>query len=273
MKKIVFALCLYNIFFSQVFFAQQQTVDTIIAIVSSSAGTEIITQSDLDRPTIFGKFRTLDECELEKALLLDAKQHQIYVDDDMVESYFESIQKAYNITREQVQQMFLDGGYTIQEGKEQLRDSQITNIILQKEVYEKMSVSVQEIERYFNQFPEFIPATFTLKRAALEDENDQININQISLDQFEFCPLITLQKTEISPEHAFILDLEPGDIHIEKKGPVIEAVHLISKTPEQLIPLEDRTDEIMQILREKKFQTLFEKYREKVLKSVTIIRM
>lgn len=273
MKKIMYAFCFCIMFFSPVFFGQEQVMDTIVAIVSSSAGTEIITQSDLDRPTIFGKFRTLEECELEKAILLDAKQHQIYVDDDMVESYFESIQKAYNITREQVQQMFGDAGYTVAEGKEQLRDSQITNIILQKEVYEKMSVSIQEIETYFDEFPAFIPATFTLKRATLEDESGEININQISLHQFDFSPAITLQAAEISPEHAFILDLQPGEIHIEKTGALIEAIHLISKTSEQLIPLEERQNEISNILRERKFHALFEKYREKVLKSVTIIRM
>lgn len=241
----------------------EEVIDGIVAIVSSSVGTELITTSDLNRPTLFGNFRTLEECELEKGILLEAAKYQIHVDDAMVEAYFDSVQKAEGITRQEIQQMWIDIGYTDSEGIEQFRNSQIINIMLQREVYEHISVSLQEVQHFYDEHPEYYEATYMVKRAIVKTEEESP----------QFSSPVVLKESELATTHYFIRELRKGETHSIQHEDTTEIIRLLEKTERILIPLAERYDTIARILKQQKYATLFEQYKQKVLGSVTIIRM
>jgi len=188
--------------------APEVVLDTVVSVVSSAAGVEIITQSDLDRPTLFGPYRSIADCEFEKAILLEAKKHKIDVGDDMVESYLESVQQAYGMTRKEIDQMFVDAGYTISEGIEQLRTSQVMNIILQREVYENITISLQEVRSYCDEYPAYKHAEYIVERALIKK-----GASQYEQSNPAFGLPITLQESEISSNHSFIFDMQPETMY------------------------------------------------------------
>lgn len=247
-------------------------VDTIVAIVSNAAGTEIITQSDLDRPTLFGQYRSIEECELQKAIELEAKRHKIDVDDAMVESYLDSVQQAYHITRKDIEQMFIDAGYTVTEGIEQLRTSQITNIIVQREVYENISVSLQEVRIHCEIHPEYKQAEYIVERSVVEKE--QIDHLQRYPEQIVFSNPITLQESEISFDHEFITKMHKGEIRFASiDNNRTEIIRLDKKIDERLLTVDERYDHVASILQKEKYDKLFSQFKQRLLQSVSIIHL
>lgn len=247
-------------------------VDTIIAIVSSASGTELITQSDLDRPTLFGQYRSVSDCEFEKAILLEAKKHKIDVDDAMVESYLESVQQAYHLTRKDIDQMFIDAGYTIAEGIEQLRTSQIVNIIVQREVYENISVSLQEVRAYCDAHPSYKQAEYVVERAIINQ--DEYKNQQAADEHYSFSPAITLQESEISSNHTFITKMRPGETHYASLNDgTVEVIRLTSMDAQRLLSVEERYNEIASMLQREKYERSFAQFKERMLNSVSIVHI
>jgi len=246
--------------------------DTIVAIVSSAGGTEIITQSDLDRPTLFGQYRSLSDCEFGKAILLEAKKHKIDVDDAMVEGYLESVQQAYHLTRQDINQMFIDAGYTVSEGIEQLRESQIMNIILQREVYEHISISLQEVRAYYDMHPTCKQTEYVVERALV----GQKTIGDVAAqpEHLLFSAPIVLQESEISSDHVFILHMKSGEMHYNTLSDgTIEVIRLQSRTDSRLLSFDERYDEIAPMLQKEKYETLFSQFKQRLLQSVSIVHL
>jgi parvulin-like peptidyl-prolyl isomerase len=256
-------------------FSEEIILDTIVSIVSSPVGTEIITQSDVDRPTLFGQYRTLEDCELEKAILLEAKKHHISVDDAMIEAYLQSIQQAYNITREEIQGMFRQAGYSEHEAREQLRSSQINNIILQREVYENISVSRQDIELYYLDNPDYEKTSYLVQRAVIiisseESMNDIIAENT----QLNFSQPILLYEPDLSEQHQFVITMteqEMRAILIDEN--TYEVIKLVEKNERRLKSLEERYDEIAVKVQKEQYETLFAQFKKRMIDSVSIVRM
>ena len=68
--------------------------------------------------------------------------------------------------------------------------------------------------------------------------------------------------------------MEPGDISMpEEVSSGFEMFRLVSKTPEYRKTLEESYRDIVDILRRPKYEELLEKYREQLLKNVSIIYM
>src|SRR5262249_22992859 len=138
-----------------IIFSENTVVDRIVAIVYGAQGVELITQSDLDRRTLMGQRKILDDLIFDKALLLDAKKRGLTVDDAMVEQYMAALQQAHNLTRADVRLLFQEAGYTYEEGIEQLRTIQIINTLLQAKISEQIIISAKDIENYYHTYPEY----------------------------------------------------------------------------------------------------------------------
>jgi hypothetical protein len=275
-KKFIAMIVMYGVFCSvHNLFSQEIYRDTIVAIVSSPAGTEIITESDLNRPTLFGQYRTLEDCELEKAILLEAKKHHITVDEEMIEAYLQSVQQAYGITREAIQVMFRDSGYTEHEAREQLRSSQISNIILQREIYENISVSRQDMQLYYDSHPEYEKPSYLVQRAVIILSVDE-SIDDIIAEntQLHFSQPMLLYESDLSEQHQFVVTMIENEmIPVLIDDHTYEVIKLVQKNPQRLKSLEERHDEIAAGVQKEQYEALFEQFKKRMLDSVSIVRM
>src|ERR1700733_10802261 len=105
-------------------------IDQIEVVVFGQEDVEIITKSDVDRPSLGGGFRTKDEIVFEREVLLDAKKHKIPQDDEAVEAYLAQIQREHNLSEKELEQIFTASGYTVAEGRQQLQMMQTVNTML-----------------------------------------------------------------------------------------------------------------------------------------------
>src|SRR6266404_2947356 len=140
-------------------------LDQIEVVVYGQEDVEIITKSDIDRPSLGGGFRTKEELVFEREVLLDAKKHHIPQDDEAVDAYLAQIQREHNLSQEELENIFTNSGYTLEEGREQLQMLQTVNTMLDVKIRSNLIIPRKEVEEYYKNHPTMIEATYTLQRA------------------------------------------------------------------------------------------------------------
>lgn len=288
MKKHVIVLSV--IFFSFIMAQENETIDESnlilvdqIEVIVFGADVEIITKSDIDRPSLGGGFRSKEEIVFEREVFLDAKKHHLPQDDEAVDAYLAQIQREHNLSPEELEQIFTASGYTIEEGREQLQMMQTINTMLDIKIRSNLIIPRKDVEEYYKNNPEIIEATYTLERAFVPqsakvsaDKQYKILVKYAQTKKgvtgISWSDSFTLNHSDIAESRQFIYSMEPGNISL----PCIvnggfEIFRLVSKTAESIKSLEDSYREIVDILRRPKYEELMEKYREYLSKNSSVL--
>ena len=93
------------------------TIDTIQAVVFGQGGAQVITRSDVTRPSLSGAPQSLDDLIFERLVFLDAQKYKIVPDEDAVDKYLALVQKENNLTLDQLKEVFASAGYSYEEGR------------------------------------------------------------------------------------------------------------------------------------------------------------
>src|SRR3989304_1325054 len=128
-KKYFFPLYLLSV---TVFLSASDRIllDSIKVVIYGVEGTEIITKSDVDRLSLEGKPRTLDDIILERLMYLDAKKFKMQPDEAAIEKHLGAIQRENNLSSNDLKQIFRSAGYSFEEGREQLGMMSAVNSIV-----------------------------------------------------------------------------------------------------------------------------------------------
>src|SRR5438477_911811 len=246
-------ILLFNLLISSSIFAEnnEDIVDTSnlvlidqIEVVVYGQDVEIITKSDLDRPALGGGFRTKEEIVFEKEVLLDAKKHHLPQDEEAIDAYLVQIQREHNLSSDDLENIFTSSGYTIQEGREQLQMMQTVNTMLDIKIRSNVIVPRKDVERYYQENPVIIEATYTLERAfvpqspKISSEKQYKVLVEYSQGLKKVAGIVwsepfTLNHSDIAESRDFIYMMEPGNISL----PLLvnggfELFRLVEKTPE-----------------------------------------
>jgi hypothetical protein len=260
-------------------------LDQVDVVIVGHDHTEIITKSDLDRQSLGGGYRTQDDIIFEKIVLIDAKKHQIPDDPEAVEAGFAQMQREHNLTQEDFENIFKAAGYTYEEGRQQFQIMQMVNTMLDIKVRSNLIVPRKDVESYYHEHPEFVEATYTLERLFVPfstkiskqtQKRKIMHYIKIGKGVLDAQPGVqfTISHSEVASKKQFIYTMELGDISMpEEISGGFEMFRLISKTPEYRKTLEESYRDIVDILRRPKYEELLEKYREQLLKNVSIIYM
>ncbi len=260
-------------------------IDTIKVIIYSDEGTDIITKSDVDRPSLDGTFRSLDDIVLERLMYLDAKRFKILPDEESIDKHLKAVQRENNLTLDQLKQIFKSAGYTYEEGRQQFAMMTTINSLLDFKIRSRLLVPEREVMAYYKSNPQTEPTRYYIERAVVEypaDEDAKIDlekdlqayassgqgttiinwsapfwINEPDLAEDKQPIIVALQKGEISAP----LPIEQG----------YELFKLVDKKEERLVPLEDRYREISNILRKPRYEALMEEYKKQLLDSASIV--
>ncbi len=258
-------------------------VDQIEAVVYGQEDVEIITKSDIDRPSLGGGFRTKDEIIFEREVLLDAKKHNIPQDEEAVDAYLAQIQREHNLSQEELENIFTGSGYTIEEGREQLQMMQTVNTMIDVKIRSNLIVPRREVEEYHTHHPVVIEATYTLQRAVVPQSKKMSAEKQHDVlvkyaqtgkgaSGIAWSDPFTINHADIAENKQFIYDMEPGQIsEPQEVSGGFEMFKLVEKTPETVKSLEDSYREIVDILRRPKYDELMEKYKEALSKHASVV--
>lgn len=285
-------IALLSLIFCSVVIAQRQEefVDTSnfvlldqIEVVVYGQEVEIVTKSDIDRPALGGGFRTKEEIVFEKEVLLDAKKHHLPQDEDAIDAYLVQIQREYNLSQEELEQIFTSAGYTIEEGREQLQMMQTVNTMLDIKIRSNLIIPRRQVEDYYENNPTVIEATYTLQRAFVPQSNKMspdkqrsILVNYAQTGKgvvgIEWSEPFTINHSDIAASKQFIYTMQPGQISLpDSINGGFELFKLVEKTPETVKSLEESYREIVDVLRRPKYEELMARYREALANSASVV--
>ncbi len=289
-RALLFVLITSSVFVTQKAEDAHEDIDTSkfilidqIEVVVYGADVEIITKSDIDRPALGGDFRTKEDIVFEREVLLDAKKHHLPDDEEAVDAYLAQIQREHNLSPKELEEIFTASGYTIEEGRQQLQMMQTINTMLDIKIRSNLIVPRKDVEEYYKNNPEVIEATYTVQRAFVPqsakisaDKQYAVLVNYAKSGKgvagIVWGEPMTLNHSEIAENKKFIYEMEAGDISLPRLvNDGFELFKLVEKTPRTVKSLEDSYRDIVDILRQPKYEELMRKYKELLSKNSSVV--
>jgi hypothetical protein len=253
-------------------------VDSIQVVVYGPETTSILTNSDVYRRGIDGSTRTLDEKIFERKVYDDAVKFKMVPTKEEAEKRLQIVQKDNNISREQMVEIFKAGGYTYEQGLEQFQTMTAVNQIMSFKIMSRLIVPESEIKAYYEENPQYTQASYYIRRAEVpatavttKQELKEKLQNNTFYNSIAWSMPFWIDESEVAAEKQFIFKMEKNQITIVSTIDGFELFELVDKKEAQLIPFEQRYEEIVATLRQPKYQMLLEKYKKELEQNSVVV--
>lgn len=254
--------------------AERVTVDKTLAVVYHPEGVKHILASDL-KPKFGGAPRDLQQVIFDTLVVFDGQKLKIPVTDAELEPHLMRLKKSQNFSDAELADFFEENGFTVQEGREELRKVLIIEQMLDYRVRSKASMSKVELEKYMEKNPlyvfqqAFIPFDIYKQRVSQEQAIDAgIKSGSLS-DTASWQEPFELLETDIAPEKSFIKDISFGTI--VKMSQDEKGTHILRRLAPGGERLKQRETEVMNILGQERLMAALEEYRQKLFAAPTRI--
>jgi hypothetical protein len=254
-------------------------IDTIKVVIYSEEGTAFITKSDVDKPSLEGQPRTLDTLIFEQLVYEDAKKFKILPDDDEIDKHLKAVQREHNMTLDQLKSVFTSAGYTYEEGRKQFGMMSAINSMLDFKIRSRLIVPEKDVRAYYNAHPELEPASYLIQRAMVPFEPGMTKQsvwkaamqNEPSIEALWSTPFV-IHKPDLAEDKMFITELAAGDISpAQDVVGGFEMFRMKEVRPERAKPLEERYQEIANLLRKPRYESLMEEYKKSLMDNAAIV--
>ncbi|HEV2601389.1 MAG TPA: hypothetical protein VGT41_03760 [Candidatus Babeliales bacterium] len=283
MKKLYFLTMSLIIFFGSASCLQDvqygQLIDTISVTLYAENDTDIIMQSEIDRPGIDGSMRSQKNLVLEKRMGQEAKKYKMIPDEEMVDKRLKEVQRINNLTHEGLKQALAATGYTYEEAREQFAQMTAISNLLDVKVRTLVVVTEQEIQNYFDKNPIQEPTEYYVQRAVVkvsaelskEELYDQL-MTEKGVSDLVWLEPFWIKKEELAEDKFFITELQVGEISAPQElSDGFELFRLQEKHDERVVPLQEREREIANDLRRARYDQLMEAYYTELLNTASIV--
>jgi len=257
---------------------QADVVDEILVTIYSDQGKQNICISDI-RPWLDGSPRTLNDVVFDRLKLLDAQSLGLEVSEEKADQFLANIQHKHNMTRDQVEDLFSQLGYTYEEGREMLREQQMIERIVEYRVSSDRRLLVQraDIQAYDDARPAYQQGSYVLQCAiiphdTLSPETIRAYIDDGDIDAIAHWDApFTISDAELAQERRFIEHEKPGAIvDVEDTHDATEVTRLVDKQEKKRVPIEARYEEIAQKLRMQQYETVLAEYHNRLLNEAVV---
>lgn len=257
-------------------------IDTIRAVVFSQGGTQIITDSDVSRPTLSGAPQSLDDIIFERLVLLNAAKFNIMPDDDAVDKYLAIVQKENNLTLEELKKVFASAGYDYEEGRQKFKEMQAVNAMIDYKIKSKLIVPQTQVENYHQQNPVITEATATVRYGFIpyDTKNTELQKKALAymkktgkeLRGIKWNEPFSIKSSETTEDKQYLFSLAAGQISPAKDtGRGYEVFRIIDATPRHEVSLEERYKEIADMLRKPLFEELLNSYKKSLFDVASVL--
>jgi len=262
---------------------QSYLIDTIKVITFGEERTDIITHSDLMRPSLDGSYRSLDDLILECLIYQDAARYKMLPTEESIQRHLMAVQREHNLSMAELQDIFRSSGYTFEEGKEKFGIMSAVGSMLDFKIRSRLIVPEKDIVSYYDANPVYQEDVYQLARtfvmpaegqgiSSLRSEIDQLIATGNASGTLNWSEPFWLKGTDIASARQFICDMQPGDIAIAQESDGgLELIKLVDCQERKKVPLEGRYNEIADILRRPKYEQLFNEYRQELFDNASII--
>lgn len=240
----------------------------------------VITLLDVERPSIDGRLRTLDELILDKLLFFEATYfYRMVISDEAIDKYINSIKEHYGIGDEQLREMFKQAGYTYDEGREQLAASQAVDGLLNFKIRSRLVVPEKEIRDYYDAHPEYEEGSYKIKKAFIPDgvltpeELASLNDSVTAHKSIEWSMTYWLSEDEMTDERKATLQAAPvgGYTQPEQVTGGYEVIKVLAAKPRAVKSFEDSYREITAKLQEPQYFKMLEEFKKELFAKYEIV--
>lgn len=272
---IIIFISITNVLLFKAHGSDLYTIDKTLAVIYHPESTSIILQSDL-RPGLDGISKTVNQVVLDGLMKLDAQKLKINIGEAEIDRYLAQVQKQNNLSLEDTIKLFKQMGYTYEQGREQLKNMQLIDTLLDYRVKGKVVIDSKDVEKYYTDHPAYEEGYFTVAQAFVSFAGSSKHIKKALVNQaIESQEILTttkwnkpfqLKSEDFAKEKEYIKELAQGSVVIlNEDDDGITLLHLISKQPKKLISLEERRKEITGILSQERFEKVLKEYQDKLI--------
>lgn len=258
-------------------------IDSIGAVVYGQERTDVVTLSDIKRPSLDGNQQSLEDMVITKLIAQDAARYKMEPDEDAVDSRLEAVQRENNLTRDDLKSIFSNAGYSFEEGREQFKIMTAVGSMVDFRIRSRLIVPEKDIQAYYKEHPKMQEASFQVERAVVTCPSGMDNVSFMqelkqlvesgrSNIEIDWCEPFWINKSEIAQDKKFLTTMEIGDVAMGNESAAgIELFKLINKKEEHLESLEERYNEIAEYLKRPKYNELFEQYKKDLFANSVVV--
>lgn len=262
--------------------ANAYLLDTVEAVVFGQEGTKIITRAELERPSLDGRFRTLDDLVYENLMILDAQRFKMVLDEDMIDKHLAAVQRENNLKPDDLKNIFNAAGYTQEDGRRQFGVISIINQLLDFKIRSRLIVPEKEVVAYYNANPEMQDASYYIQRAFIPFAYDRSTQEQqaeiqrflddnIGLVEIDWQEPFWIEEAELAQSMKFITTMEVGCIgELKETEEGFELFKLVEKKPARALSLEERYRTIAELLRRPRYEQLLTEYKKQLMDGASV---
>jgi hypothetical protein len=252
--------------------AVRQPVNKTVAIIYHPEGAAWILQSDL-RPALDGSPRNLERAIFERLVAFEAQKYKIIVSEADIDKRLAEIQKHFEsqkpgTTLKDIFKQFEAMGIAEGDIKEELKTSQLVEMMVEHRIKSKILVSKKDVELYNKNNPvlqikqAFIPYSTTGSVSEQKLLVEQALTSGGSIREAYWTDIIDLKVEDLAKDKAYIKDLKPDTKQILNETPEgIALVHFLGNKP-----LNDvREKEIMYLLHSQRLEKALDDYNKELL--------
>ena len=258
-------------------------VDKIDAVVFGQEGSQIITKSEVDRPSLEGRPRTLDDIVLERLMYLDGQRFKVTADDEMIDRHLGNIQRDNHMTLEDLKNVFAQAGYSYEEGRRQFGMISVINQVLDFRIRSRLIVPDKEVSAYYKNNPEMLEPCYHVQRAlipysdaktrqALLEEVEQFVTQGNGLLEVDWQQGFWVNASDLAENKKFITLMETGAISMPTStSQGFEIFKLVEKKSERARPYEECYREIAETLKKPRYEQLLDDYKKQLFSESSVL--
>jgi parvulin-like peptidyl-prolyl isomerase len=258
-------------------------IDSIKAVIYGQQRTDIVTLSDELRPSLDGRPQSLDDLVLAKLICQDAARFKMEPDDEVVNKHLKAVQRENNLSLDDLKSIFKQAGYTYEEGRAQFKSITAVGTMIDFRIRSRLVVPEREIQAYYLEHPEIEEASYQIQIAQVRQPEgmdhdvfmakirELVDTGSGSID-VSWTEPFWIKKSDIAQDKTFLMSMEVGTIALGKQSAAgIEVFKLKNKKEEHVRTLEERYNEIAEILKRPKYNELFEAYKKELFINAAIV--
>jgi len=240
----------------------------------------VLTRLDLERPSIDGRKRTVEDLVNDHLMNCEATFfYRMIVPEDAVDKYINSIKEQHHLSDDQLRGMFKEVGYTYEEGRQQLAMGQAIDSLLNFKIRSRLVVLEKDVREYYDAHPAYEEASYKIKKGFIpegvfkEEELKKVTDEMMKNAAIQWSTSYWLIEDEITDERKEMLrQMKQGSYsHVEPATGGYEIIRLMQVKPRALKSFEDRYREISSLLQEPQYYRLLDELKKELLEKYEIV--
>jgi len=239
----------------------------------------IITAQESDRKALDGQKKSQKEVLYDRLKFYDATEYyKISGYQEDAEKHLKAIKAEHNLDDGQLHSIFKESGYTLEEGRKELEMTYAIRRLMQELVVNRVIPTEKEIKEYYEKNPVHVAASYkvkkgTVKKSILSQEQiKDITTTGKHKEEIVWGASYWINEDELAEHKKFITKMSVQSIALSEMGDdEYEFVQLLKTKPARIKTLEERYNEIVQILRYPKYEKYMKEYEEELLKKYDVV--